>query len=425
MKASPDPFRDPLYGTIRPDSTCYGIIDTREFQRLRRVRQLSLAYLQYPSAVHTRFEHSLGVQHLAVRIVDTLANKGELSRYGHGEIRAYRKLVAAAACCHDLGQSLTGHLLEEFGADAADHEADGAALIVDGEVGRVLDANLGPGAKEEVTRIMTHTSTHPLADIVASDLDADKMDYLRRDAYHCGTPISFDQEFLIDCMCLVEDQDRTRLGIEARGLPAFEGLLLAKAKMYRAVYFHPIVRCAMAMLRSLILEVTRAGWIDSRRILELSDDELFAFIRIDEAKGVDPAVVSYARDMTDRILHRRLYHRSLQIPLSERVPLSANQILAVQEVLEEYFGVPHGDVILDIPSKPHMLGTNVPVRLPNGELIQAYEADTDMGFAIPRSMQDHYDATGSIALLTKEPQSLNARTLLGLMEEVAAEVPAS
>src|SRR5919112_4847163 len=133
-------IRDPLWNNVRVDALALRLVDTPAFQRLRYVRQLGLAYLVYPGATHTRFEHALGAYHLARQTLALLDERGELRGIAGDECA----LVRAAALLHDVGHYPYSHALEEIGA--VHHEEVARPLITAGPVAETLTEALGAGS---------------------------------------------------------------------------------------------------------------------------------------------------------------------------------------------------------------------------------------------------------------------------------------
>src|SRR6266511_4961489 len=171
--------RDPLWNNIRLEPEALAIIDTPAFQRLRYVRQLGHAFLVYPGATHTRFEHALGTYHLARRV---LAQLDELE--GRRPDPAEGLRVRLAALRHDIGHYPFSHALEEAGLPH--HEVLAERQLASGELAERL-AELGAPA-ERLLPLIRGTAREPLAGLVSGSLDVDKLDYLSRDAWMCGVP---------------------------------------------------------------------------------------------------------------------------------------------------------------------------------------------------------------------------------------------
>ncbi len=239
-----DILRDPLWNNIRLDALALALLDTPVVQRLRYVRQLGLAYLVYPGASHSRFEHALGAYHLAGVALRLLDERGQLTRLRSDSVA----IVRAAALLHDIGHYPFSHALEEIGV--THHEVVARPLLLEGPVADVLTNLLGRDAPDEVFALVTGTSDHPLQGLISGSIDLDKVEYLKRDAHMCGVPYGeIDVDRLLNSLVLVEHPDvgRRQVGIEEKGLSALESLLFAKYQMYRNVYWHHAVRSATAM----------------------------------------------------------------------------------------------------------------------------------------------------------------------------------
>ncbi len=266
-----DIIRDPLWNNITLDDLAIRLVDTRAFQRLRYVRQLGLAYLVYPGATHTRFEHALGTWHLAGRTLGLLQARGELTGGAGGESR----IVAAAALLHDIGHYPFSHALEEIGAPH--HEDVAGALLTRGEVADVLREMVAPDAPERVVELIRGRSPSPLQGLISGSLDLDKIEYLKRDALMCGVPYGeIDVDRLIHSLTLVADPatGRATVGVSEKGLAALESLLFAKYQMYRNVYWHHAVRSATAMYKRLVADAIESGGLRVKELSSFSDESL-------------------------------------------------------------------------------------------------------------------------------------------------------
>src|SRR5687767_2223156 len=175
-------IRDPLWNNIRVEPLALRLIDTAAFQRLRYVRQLGLAFLVYPGASHSRFEHALGTYHLARRALLLLEERGDL----RGIDDAARAEVRVAALLHDIGHYPFSHALEEIGA--LSHEEVARPLIHEGAIGEILGRALGTEAPARIVELIRGRSASPLQGLISGSLDLDKIEYLRRDAQMCGVP---------------------------------------------------------------------------------------------------------------------------------------------------------------------------------------------------------------------------------------------
>lgn len=249
-------FRDPVHQLIRidrDDEFLLDLIDTPEFQRLRRIRQLGVSSLTYPGAEHSRFQHSLGVYWFAQRILDVLTR-----RYRGHEVEAYLKengrSVKAAALLHDIGHGPFSHVAERAFGRKWRHEKQTTDLILypDGRIHQVLTRHgLSP---EFIAGLIQKSVAHPLLiDIVSSELDADRMDYLLRDSHFTGVQYGvYDAEWLLNAMCVgrmpmaqssAESRRQWRLALDRRrGRQSAEQLILARTHMTEQVYFHRVTR---------------------------------------------------------------------------------------------------------------------------------------------------------------------------------------
>ena len=253
-------IRDPLWNNIRLDPISSELIDTPAFQRLRYVRQLGLAFMVYPGATHSRFEHALGTYHLARRTLTLFEEQEEYQLIDRGECM----LIRGAALLHDVGHYPFSHALEEIGA--MHHEEVARPLISDGEVGDVLRRELGAGAPERIIALIRGESDSPLQGLISGSIDLDKLDYLRRDAFMCGVSYGeIDVDRLVNALVIVIDpaSGEPRVGMIEKGLSALESLLFARYQMYRNVYWHHAVRSATAMYKRLVPDPLDAGPLDA------------------------------------------------------------------------------------------------------------------------------------------------------------------
>ncbi|MBS1793578.1 MAG: HD domain-containing protein [Acidobacteria bacterium] len=326
-------YRDSVHNIIRLNTeTADGrllvrLIDTAEFQRLRRIRQLGLAHFAYQSAEHSRFTHSLGALHLATR---TLA-KLEL---GHRLAAEHKTAVRAAALLHDIGHGPFSHVIETiFGFHHEDFTIE-AVLSPETEVGRVL-REFSPALAEDVAAIVRGDfRPAALAQLVSSQLDVDRMDYLLRDSLMSGAKYGiYDLEWVIKSLEIDEENDR--LYVAARGIYAVEDYLQARYYMFRQVYFHRTLRSAEAVLRSLVrraLELFQSGeqvWFAARTPFEkilsgekltlgehLQIDDTDVLFHIKQWANSDDRLLA---DLAGRFLNRRLFKAfDLDMPEAER-----------------------------------------------------------------------------------------------------------
>jgi len=326
-------YRDSVHNIVRVDtadrvgSLIARLIDTSEFQRLRRIRQLGLAHFAYQAAEHSRFTHSLGAYHLATRILDRLSTKYSIADED-------RTAVRVAALVHDVGHGPFSHVVESI--LGFHHEAFSveAVLSSETEIGQTI-SKFSPTLAAQIADII-RGQFRPVAlgQLVSSELDVDRMDYLLRDSLMTGVKYGiFDLEWVIKSLEIDEANDR--LYVSAPGIYAVEDYLQARYYMYRQVYFHRTLRSAEAVLHSLLrraLEMFAKGeqlWFATGTPIEkvlrgeklslsehLSLDDSDVFFHIKQWCSADDKILA---DLSDRFLNRRLFKAfDLDMPDNER-----------------------------------------------------------------------------------------------------------
>ena len=340
------------------------------------MRQLGLAFLVYPGASHSRFEHALGAYHLARRALSLLEERGDLEGIGESE----RCDVRIAALLHDIGHYPFSHALEEIGA--LHHEEVARPLICDGEIGELLRREIDPRAPDRIVQLIRGESENPLQGLISGSLDLDKIEYLRRDAHMCGVPYGeIDADRLMNAMVVVSG----RIGIQEKGLSAVESLLFAKYQMYRNVYWHHAVRSATAMYKRLVSDALDAGSLTADRLAGFTDEGLLLGL---EAKG--------GHALLRALRERRLYKRVVEIPsadLGGRGDWLADdweRTVAVENALAKSLGVSAGELLLDYPAKTEMLGLDLPVVRRDGRVEQLTSAGSAGSINLPRLSDDLY-----------------------------------
>ncbi|MBC8090147.1 MAG: HD domain-containing protein, partial [Phycisphaerae bacterium] len=268
-------LRDPLWNNIRLDPLALALLDTEVVQRLRYVRQLGHAFLVYPGATHTRFEHALGAYHLSGVALRLLDERKALEHVQADE----PPIVRAAALLHDVGHYPFSHALEEIGV--LHHELVSAPLIIMGPVADALTAHLGADAPARILAIINGKSFSPLQGLISGSLDLDKIEYLKRDAFMCGVPYGeIDVDRLLNSLVLVSHPEtgRATVGVHEKGLSALESLLFAKYQMYRNVYWHHAVRSATSMYKRMVAEALDAGVVQQPEVARYTDEGLMVHL---------------------------------------------------------------------------------------------------------------------------------------------------
>ena len=366
-------IHDSIHGSIRVDEPFLSLVATPEFERLSHIHQLGLAYLVYPGAHHTRFEHSLGTFSIAGRMASAL----------HLD-REERDLVSAAALLHDIGHGPYSHTLEGlvYERTGLDH-MDITKRMISTEFTYIQDRGDGPMIydilesagidPERVAELVNSPSPgfmssdllsvekksgqaffgdgkNYLAEIIHSPLDADQTDYLVRDAHYTGVVQggAVDIDRILNTMVI----NNGELAIDRGGMSAVEGMLVARALMYSSVYFHKTVRIAQHMLIKAVESLGED--VDIRGIAPMTDCELLSFLR---SQGGDAA------EIVRRITYRDLYKASYFINLEGMEPSFRESLASLtykrrhelERRIAERSGVPLHQIVVDIPSKVVLL----------------------------------------------------------------------
>ena len=359
-------IRDSVHGSIRVDQEFLALAAAPELQRLHSIHQLGLAYLVYPGANHTRFEHSLGTFAVAGRMCDSLGlEAGEASQ------------VRAAALLHDIGHLPYSHtfemvLHEQFGIDHAEisrrmirgedtvltederrvlgkHVSVPEAIERMGldprEVARLLEGAEAPAKGLDTHRGQAHfNSRRYLSQIVSGTVDADQLDYLVRDAHYTGVAYG-----VIDLDRLVETFDLFNgdLVIERGGLSAVEGMLVARSLMFTSVYFHKTVRISELMLAKA---VEGFGPEDIYSMHQMTDATLLS--RLNSGGGL-------GREIATLIKYRRLFKKAYALAVTDVAEGQWDVIdrlgdmrrrRSLEEEIATRAGIEPGHVVMDVPS---------------------------------------------------------------------------
>ena len=406
-------IRDPLWDNIRLDRLTMAVVDTRPVQRLRYVRQLGHAFLVYPGATHTRFEHALGAYHLARSAVQSLAERGELG----GVPEEDRTAVLLAALLHDIGHYPFSHGLEEAGFPH--HERLGVERLAGEDLAGPLAAWGIPRLVGRIGGLVTGETSAPLAGLISGSLDLDKIDYLSRDAFMCGVPYgTVDVDRLLASLTLVETDGRLEVGVHEKGVSALESLLFSKYQMYRNVYWHHAVRSATCMFKRAVRDAVAGGHVDPAAIADTTDDALMELL------------VSGARSELALCLRgRRLYKRALDLPASD-VPADAQPWLAddpaltarVEDAMARDAGLEPGELLLDFPSRSSMLGVDLPLRLRGGTVDRLTDEGRAGQLGLPRVADELYRSARRLRVFVARPVSRNLNGVLHVVTLSAAEI---
>ncbi|HEV3138117.1 MAG TPA: HD domain-containing protein [Pirellulales bacterium] len=291
------------------------IIDTGEFRRLAKISQLGLVSLVYPAAIHTRFEHSLGVYRLALLFLRQLSYD---SRFEALISPADAELFLVAALLHDVGHWPFCHPIEDMHLPSVpQHELFANSFLLEGEIADALRDDWAIQPRELVALLSgkpRDARTRLLASLLSGPIDIDKMDYLARDSLHAGVPYgrNFDQGRLVGSLCLNAQGDG--LAITEKGKTAAEMMVFARYVMFSEVYWHHGVRAATAMLQRAFYLLH--GMLDLDGLFRMTEGPMIAALA--QAAGPGPA-----GDLIEGLFgpHRRLYKRLAQYSFFEEPSL--------------------------------------------------------------------------------------------------------
>ena len=370
-------YRDPVHNIIplRDESAeeqlMIRLIDTAEFQRLRRIKQLGLGLFTYQGAEHSRFTHSLGALHLMTRILDQLAGSVDLAL-------ADRAAARAAALLHDVGHGPFSHAMERVLGVHHEQMTMQAVTSPDTDLNATL-RSFSADLPERVASIIAGTfKPAALTQLVSSQLDVDRMDYLLRDSLMTGAKYGlYDLEWIINALKIDEAADR--IYVTARGLHAVEEYLQARYYMFRQVYFHRTLRSAEAVLQSTLrraLHLTeRAGdvWCVGgsafEKILRRESLTIIEHLSMDDsdvifhAKQWQQSSDVILNDLSRRFVNRRLFKAiDLDMPQDERGDFLSAAQAAVERAgfSPEYYFIE--DRASDVPYYGHYTPDGVEPR---------------------------------------------------------------
>lgn len=344
--------RCPLYSFAGISKLEDRLLSTVAMQRLSRIKQLAHTYIVYPSAVHTRLEHSIGSLCLAGQICDQL-----------GLSQKKKKLVRIAALLHDIGHGPFSHIWEKpmqwINGEDFCHE-DVLKLIIknDTQISKLLK-----GIRDELLAIFDGESLS--SDIISGSLDVDKLDYLRRDSYHTGVAYSpFDIERIIRTLCKISENGRDYLGIDEKGKNALESYRLARYSMHLQVYEHHTRLVADDMFLKAIKLAIEEGCLPRENFVTSESDFVDNFVRFDDFSVQHEILQNsngLAKNLIQDIRNRKLLKRAVVVPLTKGgvddalrrkklIEMSAKEIEDSEKIIADEVGIDPAYLIVHLQS---------------------------------------------------------------------------
>jgi uncharacterized protein len=354
--SKPIEIRCPIYGFIALDAWEHEIIAQPAFQRLRRIRQLAWTDHVYPGAMHTRFEHSLGVMHMATLLYDGIVERSwkilqDEQGYDESGKHRYRKLVRLAALLHDVGHAPFSHAVEDLAPTRV--TGSGSKLYVHEEYSTTVirkcfrdlienhkaNSNYGFVVDDVVGLVEGGPAAGRAAlwqELISGQLDADRMDYLLRDSYHAGVEYGrYDWRRIAATVELVPDVESgaPRLGIADGGRHAAEGLIIARYMMFSQVYFHKTRVILDFHLQNAVREMLPGGKFPSP-----VGDELDEYLKWDDWKVLGELAAGGGGEHGRRLIERNIFRQVWQTP---EFPTSEDQarLAEVEATLSDFFPV--------------------------------------------------------------------------------------
>ncbi len=341
-------IKDSVHDHIEIDGVGSALLETPPVQRLRRINQLGTASLVYPSANHSRLEHSLGVYELATRALDHLGIGGKDA-----------DAVRAAAILHDVGHAPFSHTLEPLlYRQTGRYHDDVTHLIEAGEIATTLEAyDIEPGRVSDLIG-----GEGRLAQLIAGELDVDRMDYLVRDAHHTGVPYgTIDVERLLRALRFVDGD----LVLAEGNVQTAESLLVARALMNPTVYNHHVARISQAMLARATARLLDAGDVSAEAVARMDDPELRVALRENESSA----------PLAERLAERRLFKRAVWAEygdvgaeqVEELLAADPERIRETEAAIAQEAGVDPESVLIDVQGSPSMRESTTKVIV-NGDI---------------------------------------------------------
>ncbi len=301
-------IRDSLYDLIPLGMREKKLINTAAFLRLQQVKQLGFVYRIWPGATHSRYEHSLGCYHLAVRAVRSLMQRGAAGGL-HGIDPSSIQTLIVAALLHDIGHYPFSHTIEDLGHPIVRHERVGRSIIEGGEIATILeqDYHLSPERVADFIDPPRGRSLPPddelLSHLLSGALDVDKLDYLPRDARGCNVPYgSIDVARLLSSLRVHNDvEGQRRMVVTHKGISPLHSLLHSRQEMFDNIYWHHTSRAFQVMLIRAVYDALTSGMLKAEQLTGLTDATLLLLL---SGAQMPPGVRALAEDLELRRPHK-------------------------------------------------------------------------------------------------------------------------
>lgn len=398
-------IRDPIHGFIQRSNREQKIIDTKLFQRLRGIKQLALASLVYPGALHTRFEHCIGAMHIAGRVAEKLGLSSE-----------EKEILRLSALLHDIGHGPFSHVsedvLEHLSGRKKIHEEITARIISTHED---LNGPLSGCDREEIVGLLEGKRRDSiLRAILSGPLDVDKQDYLLRDSYFCGVKYGvYDLDRLLETLCIRSDKGDRFLAIHGDGVQALEQFVIARYHMTGQVYRHRVRLITDSMIVRAItlgIEEDGIGWLQRLYTYKDSEDFLRNYLSWDDGRLIreildDQTPSGYAKSMFDRLLRRDLFKEVFGIKLRDLELLPRQAVLSADKgralalttaiekaVADSYKGLDEHFVIARIVTQKSAAQTegSILVVRPDGSVPVEFREESILFASIDTAIQEQY-----------------------------------
>jgi uncharacterized protein len=415
-------LRDPLHGDIELSALEAAVLDLPVMQRLRGIKQLGTAHLVYPGALHTRFDHSIGVCAVAHRMVDALR------RSGHHVDADMEDAIGAAALLHDVTHVPFGHTLEDERRLFDRH--DKGSRLTDLSSRDLGDALTRLGVRDTVGSLLgmqTQADAPQWAkDIVSGSIDADLLDYLRRDSYFAGLSQDYDDR-IFRCFGVGEGRLIVRLARHGMDRPdahsEIVSVLRLRYYLTERVYFHHTKVVAGAMISKAVELAIEHAKLSENDLLELNDWTLLD--RLAHC-GVQDAQTLARRTSNRELLKRGYVVSGKSIPIAQRrswvkrFHLAHTERAELEAALARELGVPFSDVILYCPALSAMKEASVPVETSQG--FGNLDAASSVAHAEIAALQERYSDLWRFYVFVPETAVSRAEGLVNELLGVPSEL---